>query len=91
MEIKTCEEYVLGELSKAQDQVSTLQDQVAELQGILISIQNILEVFMDDKGIRVEIDAYAQQDAGVRQFLGKLLGRGKYADTDSDAANNVEA
>lgn len=96
MEIKTCEQYVLNELNKAQDRVVEVEGQLNELQRIIFTVQNALELSMNAEGFMyIDIDEYASTDPNIRAFLIQLLGRGKYTEPETkdeaDAEENVEA
>ena len=92
MEIKTCEQYVLNKLDEAENALDEAQSRATELQQILITLQNALELFVDEDGsVRIDVDEYVSTDMGLKNFLVKLLGRGKYEDSDTDAEENVEA
>lgn len=94
MEIRTCEEYVLNELNKAQEVAESAKDVVNELQRVLYTVQNYLELYMDDDGIvSIEVDPVVQANDEIKNLFIQLLGRGKYAvkNPEADAAENVEA
>ena len=93
MEIKTCEQYVLNELTKAQEEAENANNIASDLQRILITMQQYLELFIDEDGyISIDVDESIENEEDVKKLLIQLLGRGKYdASTDTDAEKNVEA
>lgn len=92
MEIRTCEEYVLNELNKAQEEVEQARDAINNLQRLLYTIQNGLELFIDEDGsMRVEVDEFVSDNPEIKNIIVKVLGRGKYDDIDANAEENVEA
>ena len=50
MEIKTCEQYVLNELTKAQEEAEQAKGVANDLQRILYTLQGYLELFIDEEG-----------------------------------------
>ena len=94
MEIKTCEQYVLNELNKAQEEAEQFKNIANEFQRILITLQSCLELSMNAEGfIYINVDEGIDSDPETKNLLIKLLGRGKYKeDSDAeDAEENVEA
>ena len=92
MEIRTCEEYVLNELNKAQEDAEQAKGVTNDLQRLLYTVQNGLELFMDKDGsMRIEVDEFVTENPEIKNILIQLLGRGKYAVEGGAAAENVEA
>ena len=97
MEIKTCEQYVLNELNKAQEEAEKIRDIANDFQRILITLQSCLELSMNEEGfIYINVDEAIDSDPETRNLLIKLFGRGKYeedsdAEDAEDAEENVEA
>ena len=92
MEIKTCEQYVLNELTKAQEEAEQAKGVANDLQRILYTLQGYLELFVDEEGsLSMEVDPSIEEETEVKNLLIQLLGRGKYPTQTTDAENNVEA
>ena len=92
MEIKTCEQYVLNELTKAQEEAEQAKGVANDLQRILYTLQGYLELFIDEEGsLSIEVDPSIEEETEVKNLLIQLLGRGKYPTQTTDAENNVEA
>lgn len=96
MEIKTCEQYVLNELNKAQEEAEQFKNIANDFQRILFALQSCLELSMNaDGSIYIDIDEGIDSDPETKNLLIKLLGRGKYDDivaaADDNAEENVEA
>ena len=99
MEIKTCEQYVLNELTKAQEEAENANNIAGNLQTILFTLQSYLELSMNADGfIYIDVDEAIDSDPETKNLLIKLFGRGKYddvaaadVDDDADAEDNVEA
>ena len=93
MEIKTCEQYVLNELNKSQEEAEQLKGIANNFQRIIITLQSYLELSMNEEGfIYINVDESIDSDPETKNLLIKLLGRGKYDDVAAaEAADNVEA
>lgn len=92
MEIRTCEEYVLNELNKAQEDAEQAKGVANDLQRLLYTVQNGLELFIDKDGsMRIEVDEFVTDNPEIKNILIQLLGRGKYNSAANDAEENVEA
>ena len=92
MEIKTCEQYVLNELNKAQEDAEQAKGVANDLQRILYTLQGYLELFVDEEGsLSMEVDPSIEEETEVKNLLIQLFGRGKYPTQTTDAENNVEA